>query len=69
MDLAKFSTAIGVIVTICTIAITFGIQMERLDRLREDVAELKRQQVEISKAIGQMEHRTWRRGGGRDGRQ
>lgn len=61
MDLSKTSTACGLIITIAAVVLSFGVQLERLNRLREDVVELKQQQTEIMKAIGQLEHRQWRR--------
>ena len=60
MTLERISTAVGLLVVICSIAVTFGIQMERLDNLRDTVKELKQQNIEIMKAIGEIEHSRWR---------
>jgi len=60
MSIERLSTLIGMAAVIVSVAVTFGVQMERLSRLQEDVRELRTQGTEIMKAIGQIEHDRWR---------
>lgn len=60
MTLERLSTLAGLLVIVGSIAVTFGIQMERLANLRDAVQDLKNRQEEIVRAIGEIEHSRWR---------
>lgn len=60
MTLERISTAVGLLIVIGSIALTFGIQMERLSNVAEDLKELKQRVEQVMQAIGQIEHSRWR---------
>ena len=60
MKVDRISTIAGLLVLAGGLLYNYAQQMERLNELRADVAELKAGQTEIMKAIGVMENRRWR---------
>ena len=60
MNLNKIATLVGILSVLISIAVTFGMQMERLSTLQSDVKELKSTVQQIMLAIGTMEHRDWK---------
>ena len=60
MNLNKIATLVGILSVLISIAVTFGMQMERLSTLQSDVRELKATVQQIMLAIGTMEHRDWK---------
>jgi hypothetical protein len=60
LTLSTIVSIVSLSVVLVSLAVTFGIQMERLDRLRDDVRELKATVEQSMIAIGRIENSRWR---------
>lgn len=61
MDLLrKIGPLLGILTIVGSIAVTFGMQMERLSRLQDDVKELKATIQQVMLAVGTIEHSRWK---------
>ena len=54
------ATVITIVTIVASIALTFGMQMEKLNTLQKDVEVLKGTVNDIMVAVGTIEHKRWR---------
>jgi len=60
LSLSTVVSIVSLLAVLVSVSVTFGIQMERLDRLRDDVRELKATVEQVMMAVGSIEHSRWR---------
>ena len=60
LSLSTVVSIVSLLAILLSVALTFGTQMERLDRVRDDIRELKEQVRQVMVAVGSIEHARWR---------